>query len=195
MTIEDKHAHVIEQLLGKDWAGLEVLEQDGRLLFPDKIYKRKADGTFLGQDVKLQVPREPDIRWARLEARRLAAASDPPLDPNRDRDLIENLEAMCLVSRCMRDPRVPTREFDPDPSHLEESWDKSALTQIYEKLDRLAQVIDPRPEDIGEDEILAVVAAIVKARSILPLVVYGPAAQNICVVTMADRLVSSLASK
>jgi len=195
MTLEDNHAHVIEQLLGKDWAGLEVLEQDGRLLFPDKIYRRKADGTFHGQDVKLQVPREPDHRWARLEARRLASASDPPLDPDRDRDLIENIEAMCLVSRCMRDPLVPTREYDPDPEHLEASWDKSALTQIYEKLDRLAQVIDPRPETIGEDEILAVVAAIVKARSILPLVVYGPAAQNICVVTMADRLVNSLVSK
>lgn len=192
---KDKHPHIIEQLLGRDWKGLEVLEQDGRLLFPDKIYRRKVDGSFEGQAVLLQVPREPDIRWARLEARRLASASNPPLNPERDRDLIENLEAMCLVSRCMRDPKVPTREFDPSPEHLEEAWDKGALTQIYEKLDRLAQVVDPRPETIGEDEVLAVVAAIVKARNILPLVVYAPAAQNICVVTMADLLVSSLASK
>jgi hypothetical protein len=192
---EDTHPHVIEQLLGRDWKGLEVLESDGRLLFPDKIYKRTVDGSFIGQDVLLQVPREPDLRWARLEARRIAAASDPPLNPELDRDLIENLEAMCLVSRCMRDPKVPTREFDPDPEHLEAAWDKGALTQIYEKLDRLAQVVDPRPESLGEDEMFAVVAAIVKARNILPLAVYGPAAQNICVVTMADRLVTLLASK
>ena len=196
MTLpEDTHQHVIEQLLSKDWAGLEVLENEGRLLFPDKIYRRSVDGTFKGQDVLLQVPREPDHRWARLEARRLADASKPPLDPEHDRDLIENLEAMCLVSRCMRDPKVPTREFDPSPEHLEEAWDKGALTQIYEKLDRLAQIVDPRPESISEDEMYAVVAAIVKARNILPLAVYGPAAQNICVVTMADRLAILLASK
>jgi hypothetical protein len=196
MTLpEDTHQHVIEQLLSKDWKGLEVLESDGRLLFPDKIYRRRADGSFDGQAVLLQVPREPDLRWARLQARKLAAQSDPPMDLEHDRDLIENLEAMCLVSRCMRDPKVPEREFDPSPEHLEAAWDKGALTQIYEKLDRLAQVVDPRPETIGESEMLAVVAAIVKARNILPLAVYAPAAQNICVVTMADRLVTLLASK
>jgi hypothetical protein len=196
MTLpENTHQHVIDQLLKRDWKGLEVLEQDGRILFPDKIYKRSVDGSFEGHAVLLQVPREPDLRWARLEARRLAMESKPPLDPERDRDLIENLEAMCLVSRCMRDPKVPAREFDPDPEHLEAAWDKGALTQIYEKLDRLAQVLDPRPESISEDEMFAVVAAIVKARNILPLAVYGPAAQNICVVTMADQLVTLLASK
>jgi len=196
MTLQDEtHQHVIEQLLSRDWKGLEVLELDGRLLFSDKIYRRSVDGTFSGQDVLLQVPREPDLRWARLQARKLAAQSDPPMDLEHDRDLIENLEAMCLVSRCMRDPKVPEREFDPSPEHLEAAWDKGALTQIYEKLDRLAQVVDPRPETIGESEMLAVVAAIVKARNILPLAVYAPAAQNICVVTMADRLVTLLASK
>jgi hypothetical protein len=193
MTEANRNA--LEQLLERDWAGLEVLEKDGRLLFPDKIYRRQGDGTFRGHDVLLQVPREPDLRWARIQARRIANESDPPLDPDRDRDLIDNLEALCLVSRCMRDPQVPTREFDPDPAHLEAAWDKAALTQIYEKLDRLAQVVDPRPTDLGEEEMLALVAAVAKARNILPLAVYGPAAQNSCIVTMADRLVISLASR
>src|SRR5512137_1298652 len=175
MTEANRNA--LEQLLSRDWDGLEVLERDGRLLFPDKIYRRQPDGSFKGHDVLLQVPREPDMRLARIEARRIASGSNPPLDPDRDRDLIDNLEALCLVSRCMRDPQVPAREFDPDPTHLEQAWDKSALTQIYEKLDRLAQVVDPRPADLGDEETLALVAAIVKARNILPLTVYGPAAQ------------------
>jgi len=60
-----EHDHVIEQLLSRTWGELEVLEQDGRLFFPEKIYKRGAKGEFDGTDVLLTVPREPDLRWAR----------------------------------------------------------------------------------------------------------------------------------
>jgi hypothetical protein len=195
MPTDKSSNHVMQQLIGRDWAGLEVLERDGRLYFPDKIYRRRADGEFEGVDVLLQVPREPDLRWARMQARRLAAASDPPLDLDRDADLVSNLESMCLISRCMRDADVPAREYDPDPEHLEASWEKPALTQIYEKLDRLMQVVDPRPESIDEGQMMAAVAAIVQARNILPLAVFGQGAQVTCVVTMADRLVSLLESK
>lgn len=191
----DESGPVFEQLLGKSWGDLEVLEHDGRLLFPEKIYKRNARGKFDGQDVLLRVPREPDLRWARVEARRMALDHEPPLDLDRDRDLVDNLESMCLLSRCMRDPKDPKVEFDPFPSHLESSWDKESLLQLYEKLDRLTQVIDPRPEEITEEQMIALAAAIVKERHILPLAVFGPAAQNTCIVYMAERLLISLASK
>lgn len=190
---EHEHDHVIDQLLNKSWGELEVLEVDGRLMFPEKIYRRKGDGTFDSKPVLLTVPREPDLRWARTESRRLA--EEAGLDLDRDVKYVDNLETLCVLSRCMRDPKNPKDEFDPFPAQLEESWDRESLLQIYEKINRYSLVVDPRPEMITDEQMLAVVAAIVKERNILPLAVFGPVAQNTCIVTMADRLSISLESK
>jgi hypothetical protein len=194
-TPDQAHAQVIEQLLNRNWGELEILEQDGRLHFHDKIYQRQADGEFVGKDVLLVVPRGPDHRWARLESRRLALEMDPPLDLDRDKDLVSNLEDMCLLSRCMRDPKQPSEPYDPFPLELENHYEHKSLEQIYEKLDRLTLAIDPRPENVTEDEILGVITAIVKERNILPLAVLGQGVQNICIVYMADQLAISLGLK
>lgn len=44
----EQHGHVMDQLLRANWSELKVIESAGSLLFPDKIYRRRADGSFEG---------------------------------------------------------------------------------------------------------------------------------------------------
>ncbi len=196
-----QHDHVLEQLLTKDWAHLTVLEQAGELLFPEKIYRRSLQGAFVGEDVLLRVPREKDFREARVQAREIAISNK--LDLDRDKDLIEQLETTCILWRCVLNAspgldRAGKPFHEPwvmEPLELEKRYDRVTLTQLWAKLDALVKVIDPRIEQIGKEEVLAMLSAIAKARSISPLHVYGPAAQNTFIVTTADLVLSLLAIK
>jgi len=199
---EQQHTHVLAQLLSKDWAQLEVIEHHGDMLFPEKLYRRKLDGTFENIDVLVRIPRDPDLRAARVQAREIA--SEEKLDLNRDADLIEQLETICVMARCVlnakpgKDPRDGATFHEPwelDPRMLEKKYDRACLTQLWTKLDALTHVLDPRAHTMGKEELIAVIAAIAKVRNISPLHVYAPAAQNTCIVSMADLLLSLLASK
>jgi hypothetical protein len=190
---EDQFDHVMEQLLKKQWGDLEVKEAEGRLLFPEKIYRRSRDGSFEAVPILIRILRHHEIRQARLNAR--VQAEEEGLDPDRDKDLIQNMEAMHELAIAMRDPKDPLIPFDPHAAELEKHYDPDSLLQIYEKLDRFTMALDPRPQEISEGEIVALAAAISKERTILPLAVYGPVAQNISIVYMADLLTTLQAAK
>jgi hypothetical protein len=180
-------------LLGKDWGELEILEHAGYLLFPAEIAKRKADGTFEQINIRLKVPREPEKRKARLEAREISKAEG--LDPELDKDLIEDLEVICTVCEATRNNTKPYERWEPYPRALEKSYDRSSIIQLYDKLDAITDAIDPRAKDISEAEMLVLLGAIAKERSILPLLVYGQDAQNSFITTMAALLLNSMAQK
>lgn len=191
---ETTHEHVVEQLIGKDWGELEVLEHASYLLFPDKLYKRNVSGGFDEKRVMLRVPRPHELRKARTMARSIAA--EDGLDPKLDRDLIEDIETICILSMAIRDG--DSSVFEPwmeDPRKLEKSYDKASLMQIYAKLDSLMKVVDPAPDDISEVEMFALMGAITKERNLSPLLVYGSGAQTTFVVTMAERYMNLLVSK
>lgn len=190
---EDLYPHVVQQLMEKSWAELEVLEHAGYLLFPDEIYRRMRDGTFERKKVRLRLPRTNERRAARVQAR--AWAEEDKLDPELDKDLIDELETLCLLSVAIRDATPPHSPFEPDPKVLERTWDKPSLVQVWRKLDALYHVVDPAPDKISEGEMLALMAKLSKERHLGPLAAYGSAAQTTFVVTMADRLLSSLASR
>ena len=182
--------HVVERLLGKDWTDLEVLEEAGYLLFPEKIYKRKKDGSFESKDILLRVPREHELRKARVMARQIA--QEDGLDLDRDEDLISNIEDTCILTFAIRENIKGFPPLWPEPKQLEKTYDKASLIHLWAKLDNLTKVVNPAPETISENEILVVVSKIASERSIAPLLVYGSEAQNSCIVTMADLLVNSL---
>jgi hypothetical protein len=117
------------------------------------------------------------------------------LDPDRDKDLFESLETICILEDAIREPDgnyEPVYPFDGD---LERCCDRQSLAAIYEILDSLSTVLDPNPNTISEDEMVALVGLIAERRDIVPLAVYGSDAQSFFIVTMADRLLSCMGSK
>jgi hypothetical protein len=190
---DDAYPHVVEQLLGKSWGELEVLEHYGYLLFPDSIYKRKKDGTFDEIKVCLRVPRQHELRKARVEARRIAM--EDGLDLDRDKDLFNDLETICILSMAIRNRATPHESMIPEPRELERDYDRACLMQIWAKLDALHQVVDPAPHKISEEEMFALIAAIAKDRSISPLAVYAADSQANFVIFTASLLASFLVSK
>lgn len=190
-------SHVIEQLLGKDWGELEVLEYEGRMLFPAEIHKIKKNGTFETVPVRLQVPREPDLRKARVQARQIAL--EDGLDLDRDKDLVEDLETICILSIAIRNYKPMDsgfcEPFEMDPKYLEKNFDRASLMAVWSKLDRLTERVNPRPEKMTKEESLAMLCAIAKARNISPLLAFGPDAQDSYIVTMGDLLLSYMGQK
>jgi hypothetical protein len=190
---DQTHDHVINQLLGKDWKDLEVIEHYGHLLFPDKLYRRNKGGTFEVIDIFIRVPREPELRQARVTARKIAL--DDGLDLDRDMDLIETLECICTLSTAIRNGPEQYEPYEPNPKLLEKNYDRGSLTQLWAKLNEYSGVVDPRPDKISAEEVLVLMASISKERSIYPLHVYGQAVQNSCIITMADQSLNYLGSK
>lgn len=190
---DDVEHAAVEQLLSKTWEEHEALEHAGYVLFPDKIFRRRKDGSIEEKAVMLRVPRMPEQRKARVMARTMAAEDE--LDPRFDRDMIEDLETLCLLSMAIRNSSDPFEPWEEDPRVLERIWDKSSLTAVWARLDALTTLIDPRPQSITNAEMLVLLAKISKERNLGPLAAYGSDAQTSFVTTMADLLLSYLDPK
>lgn len=185
--------HAMAQLMSTDWDTLTAVEHADHLLFPDTLYKRKSDGKWEETKVMIRVPREKDLRAARVQARALAAKEG--IDEDRDADMFRNLENLCVLSRIIRDATDPFAPFMPDPLILETKYDKACLQHMWEKADKLNSVVDPAPNQLSQGEIVALILAIAKSRHLGPLVVYGPGAQTSYVVSMGDLVLNLLSSK
>lgn len=190
---DNVHPHVVEQLIGKSWGELEVLEHYGYLLFPESIYKRKKDGSFEEKKICLRVPRQHELRKARVDARQIAL--EDGLDLDRDKDLFGDIETACILSMVIRNSTTPYEQIEPDPRQLEKTYDRESLMQIWTKLDALHNIIDPAAHTITQEEMFALIAAIAKERNIGPLAVYAADLQATFIVTMACMLVPFLVSK
>jgi hypothetical protein len=189
----DTQSHVIDQLIGKNWGELEILEQAGQLLFPESLYKRSKSGKFEEIKVLVKVPRHPELVKARVEARQIAI--EDGLDLKEDRDLIEDWETICTLSHAIMSAKNPTDRWEPFPRAIAESYDKPSLMQIWAKIDALTHIVDPAPDSISGNEMFALMSAIAKERNLSPLFVYGSGAQTIFVVGMVDQLLNLLELK
>lgn len=189
----ERRDHIIARLMRADWAGAGVIEFDDYLLFPDKLIRRRADGTWEEKGVMLRVPRENDLRKARVLARSLAASEK--IDEATDRDMFVNLENLCVLAYAIRNNTPPFEPWQPEPLLLERQHDKVCLQGLWNKLDQLNEVLNPAPNQLSSGEIVALIAAIARSRNLGPLVVYGPGAQSSFVVSMADLLLNLVGSK
>ncbi len=191
-----RRKHAIAKLMTTKWDDLEAMEFNDSLMFPDVLIRRKADGSWLHEDVFLRVPKDADLRASRAEARALAPTKKAgPIDETKDRDLFSNLENMCILARSIRNTSDPYEPMHPDPLLLEAKFDKVCLNHMWDKLERLSEVLNPAPEQLSSAEIVVLIVTIAKARHLGPLVVYGPGAQSSFVVSMADLLLNLLGSK
>ena len=116
MSLAKDSAGTIASILSKSWEELEALEFDGRLLFPAHVLRRKAKD-WERIDVVLRVPREPDMRRARLKAR--AWAAEEGLDPELDPAMFENMDSMCVLTEAIRNPAPPHEPWEPFAKELE----------------------------------------------------------------------------
>ncbi len=185
--------HISDALKGKSWVDADVLEWADYLLFPGEVLKRKAGGEFERTPVRLRVPREHEMRKARSDARAIMA--DDGLDCATNRDLFTNVETFCILSMCIRNTTEPFEPWEPNPRELEKRYDKSSLMAIWAKLDALAKIVDPRPDELSSAEIVALITAIAKEGTTGPLVAYGSLAQASFVVIMAKLCAISLDTK
>lgn len=184
---------LIEFILNKNWEELETAEHAGYLLFPDEILKRKKDGTFERVPVMIRVPREHETRKARIEAR--TWAKDDGLDPELDPDLFDNMDTLCILAQAIRNTSPPHEPFEPDPKRLEKVYDRPSLDAIWAKLQGYREVLDPRPNSLTDEQTMAIIGAVAKARNTVPLAALGGRSQTNLIVTMANRLTSSRPSK
>jgi hypothetical protein len=69
------------------------------------------------------------------------------------------------------------------------------MTALYAQLMVLSELVNPQPNQISQDEMLAFIAAIAKERNILPLAVFGSDSQASFIISMAELLWSLLESK
>lgn len=182
----------LDDILNKDWDELESLEHAGYVLFPETLYRKRADGTLDKIPICLRVLRPHERREARTAARVIAA--EDKLDPKLDPDLFDDLDTICLLSHAIRNRTHPHERFVPDPRELERDYDERSLDLLWGHHQAYRRLLDPRPKELSDAETIALIAAIAKGRNIGPLVAIGGAEQESLVVTMACLLHSSLSS-
>lgn len=181
---DDDRQQVWSQIMSKEWSALEVFEWSDRLYFPTKVFKRDAKtGKFVGVDYALRVPRGDDFRRARLEA--IKIFKDEGLDREKDRDLFDDLESLCILWLSVREKDEPHEQIAMDARDLEKRYDRGSLEQVNFVLNQLKRTLDPRVSGMEAGELEALTAAIVARQSIVPLAAFDDATQVTFVITMA----------
>lgn len=194
LTIEEEyHDRAMDLILAKTWDELEVLEHAGYLLFPDVLQRRKSNGEFEDIPIRLRVARDHEIRDARAQAREIC--KEDRIDPAIDGDLFDNIDGVCILSRCIRNYTSPFEAYEPSPRELEKRYDRASLKHLWARLEVYGELVNPRPERISEEDLFAIVAAIARERNIAPLAVYGSRAQSSFIISTAVLLQSLLDSR
>jgi hypothetical protein len=179
----------IAALRGKSWAELEAIEAaDGRLLFADTIKRKRRDGTLEEVPIKLRVLRKDERRKARAEARKWAEKE--ALDPEKDAQLFDDLDTVCILARAIREVKEP-HEQHMIAEQLEHAYDMRSLEELWSRYQVYEDLTDPRIHVQDDATFWAAVGACCKARNILPLTALGSLAQNACILRMAEEALSS----
>lgn len=180
-----------EWLEGKTIEELAAIEHGGRTLFPDKIRRVKADGTYEDVDVYVRVPRSVEVMQARQDAREFFRKRK--LDPKEDNDLFEQLDTMSVLARSIRDKAPPHDQFQPlefllsnDPG---KGFDTESLMDVWTRLEVYRKMIDPRVTVVSEDDALRAAYAIDRVSNISPLAGIAGHELDSCIFTMASLLV------
>lgn len=180
----DGREHIAEALVSKTWAELEVLEHADRLYFPHTMRQRRADGNWKELRCRIRVPRSLDMETIRLDARKLATERE--VDPEIDPDKFVNLESLCELFFALREWAPPHEPIAMSPVDLGSRWDMPVLEDALKMIEHWRVALDPQPNTLEREELLAVIAAITEERDIRPLLVFDGRSQNDCIVGMAD---------
>lgn len=182
---DDARELIFEQLRKTAWDDIGVLEDGGRLMFPQKIYTRsKETGKFtVARECLLRVPRKNETRKARIEAREIAKKED--LDPKLDPAEFEELDRLCCAWVSIRDPKPPYPPLFFDAREMERALDSPVLAFLVGMVARYRRMLDPHISGLSPDDFAAVTAAIVERQDLTPLAVLDDATQERFVITLA----------
>lgn len=158
----------IDELGGKTWDELEVRRHsNGRLMFPGELRRRDEKGAIVVKKVRVCVPAPDDHVAARVEA--IAwFAKQKGLDRERDKDLFDEMEQLTLLARAIREHDAPHPQL---LDHAELAlWDEASLQDIQERINIFKLLVDPREQELDEEQFWRNLLAVGRGATIGPLV-------------------------
>lgn len=176
----------IPELGGATWEELEVTtHESGRLLFPDVLRRRNAQGKIVETKVKVWAPNPNDHVQARVTARAWFKAQKE-LDPDRDRKIFEDMEQVCLLARAIRTVEAPHGQY---ATHEElAGYDEASLQDVQERVNLYKSMLECRGDSLDDEGFWKLVLAIAKRKSLLPLADIVGHAQVSFTLRMASEL-------
>lgn len=182
----------LETFINKSWDDLKVIEHDEieRLLVPGVIRKRKLDGTFEMIDIKIRPLREHELRQCRIMARDIA--SKDGIDEKKDVRLFENIEEICKLTFAIRENDHPYISYEDDPRKFEKKFDKHTIRDLSSQLDAATDLLNPRMDEITENELLLIIAKVAAEEDIRPFLALEPGTAQRLLIFMASLLAPSL---
>jgi hypothetical protein len=172
----------IEELGGRTWEELEVLEHEaGQLMFPAKLRRRDKSGAVVTTAVRVRAPSAADQFAARKEARAWCRKAE--LDEQKDKELFEQLEQLCLLAKAVRTDAAPHGQF-ADAADLA-NYDEGCLRDLQEQVTAFKARLDPRESILTDEQAWKAIVAVAREANIGPLVDIDGHEQPILVVRMA----------
>lgn len=171
-----------------NWAALGVAEHAGVLHMPASIRRRQGDGSTSDVKVMLRnVTNEHRFR-CRNQAREYAATMK--LDPERDRDLVTEIENYAILTYAIRDPKSYDQHA-PTLGELISRYDAQSLVELWGVYNAWVELLDPRFGALDDEQLWQVIARIAKEKTIGPLVALAGYEQHTCIIAMASEALLS----
>lgn len=190
---------------GKSAAELDAIEFQGRRLYADAIRRKDArTGEVRERKVRLRVPSAADkavaaidaIQWVRRMATERRVKVPDLLTKEQAEGLVgaarfDDLDTLCILTRSIFEHDAPHDPLYLDAAQLERDHDPSSLEELWQKLDELRKLEDPRElGELDEQKFWAVVATIAMRRNCSPLAVIDGSTLDSFIISMAVRLQS-----
>ena len=155
----------IEKLGGRTWEELEIVEhEDGTLLFPDEIRKKRRTG-WVAEPVKVRVLKPLDLILARAEAQRLAKK----YSIEKDDLYFDEIEKICQLAIAIRTNDRPHAQLET-AEELARDYDEACLEDISGRIAHYKTLLDPRDDVQTEEQLWGLVKECFEASSLGPLV-------------------------
>ena len=179
----------IPELGNRTWEELEVVtHDDGHLLFKDQIRRRATKGGVTAVDVRVQLVRVEEVARARTECR--LWFKELGLDPDRDKDIFDSLEQVCILSRAIRDPKAPYAQLYTR-DELAKQFDEASLLDVLGRIETLRQMLDVRESQLSPEEVWMKVQAVAERGHLGPLTDIAGFEQPSLIVFMARQAMQS----
>jgi hypothetical protein len=166
-----------------DWSELEMVRgASGHVCVTERLRefdpKKKA---FVDKPIKLRIPRPNDLAQARVDVRAMFLAKK--LDPDKDKDLFDEFEQLCLLSKAIRDAETEAQLYDP--IELAQSVDEGPLQDLLGRLRVYRDMLDPRERLMTDEEVYTKIIEVARAGHLYPLTDIAGRDQPSFVTTMA----------
>ena len=179
----------VAALGGRTFAELEVARHEsGRLMFAGELRRVDENGVVRGQKIRICVPTPADQIEARVRARALFR-SKKDLDPERDKDLFDELEQICLLSVAVRTYEPPHSQFAA-PEELAQ-YDEGSLRDLLERINALKSALDPRVDALDDGAFWELVVQVAESGTLYPLAGIDGRVQRSSLVRMAREALAS----